>query len=68
MRLYPKTFLAESSAEKLSTIDIGNLGLPLPPISLDLHQIQIQQDDILDWISIEPRFLERELIHCMLHG
>ena len=25
-----------------------NLGLPLPPISLDLHQTQRQQDEILD--------------------
>ena len=36
------------SEEKVSTIDVGNSGLPLPPTSLDSHQTQIQQDDILD--------------------
>ena len=29
-----------------------NFGLPLPPISLDSHQSQIKQDEILDWPHI----------------
>ena len=40
------------SAEKLSTIGVGNLGLPLSPISLDSNQSQIEQDEILDWPHI----------------
>ena len=33
-------------------IDVGNLGIPLPPISLDSYQSQIKQDQILDWPCI----------------
>ena len=36
------------SAEELPTIDVGNLGLPLPVNSLDLHHTQIQQGEILN--------------------
>ena len=34
--------------EKLSIIGVGNLVLPLPSNSFDLHQTQRQQDEILD--------------------
>ena len=37
---------------ELSTTGVGNLGLCLPPISLDSHQSQIKQDEILDWPHI----------------
>ena len=33
--------------EKASHIGVSNLGLPLHPISLDLHQSQIQPDENL---------------------
>ena len=36
------------SAEELSTIGVGNLGLPLPINSLELHQTRRQQYKILD--------------------
>ena len=38
------------SEEKLSAVGVpqGNLGLPFAPNSLDLHQTQKQQDEILD--------------------
>ena len=45
-------FKRQRSVEKLSTIGVGNLGVPLPSISLDSHQSQIQQDEILDWPHI----------------
>ena len=35
--------------EKLTTIGVGSLGLHLNSISLDSHQSQIKQDEILDW-------------------
>ena len=40
------------SDEKLPTTDVGNLLLPLPPKSFDLHETQRQQDEILDWPHI----------------
>ena len=33
-------------------IGVGNLGLHLPPFSLDSHQSQIQPDKIFDWPHI----------------
>ena len=48
-RLCPTIFYRwRRSAEKLSIIRVCNLGLPLPSISLDSHQSQIQQDEILN--------------------
>ena len=39
--------IAGNYAYKLSAVGIHNLGLFLPPISLDSHLSQIQQDEIL---------------------
>ena len=36
------------SSENHCVIGVGNLGLPLPPNSLDLHHTQRQQDEFLD--------------------
>ena len=47
-RLCPITFYSwKKSAENLSTIGVGYLGLPLPNTSLDSHLSRIQQDEIL---------------------
>ena len=35
--------------KELSTIGVGNLGLPLPINSPELHHTKRQQDEILDW-------------------
>ena len=51
-RLCPITLAIIRFAEKFSTKGVRNLRLPLPPISLDSHQSQIQQDEILDWPHI----------------
>ena len=42
--------IARRRSEELSTTGVtqGNLGLPLPPNSLHLHETQKQQDEILD--------------------
>ena len=46
------TFYSWKVWGELSTTGVGNLGLCLPPISLDSHQSQIKQDEILDWPHI----------------
>ena len=50
-RLCPITFYIRKKVYG-ANIGVGNLGLHLPPISLDSHQSQMQQDEILDWPHI----------------
>ena len=45
-RLYPITFY--SWKKVCEDIGVGNLGLPLPRITLDSHQSQIEHNEILD--------------------
>ena len=53
------TYRAErESGERLFTIGFGHLGIPLPPIFLNVHQSQTQLDEILHVPHIHISLME----------